>query len=129
MRGFDEFWKAYPRKVSKPAANKAWWRLKPDAELQVKILSALAIQRRQDDWRKDGGKFVPHPATYLNNTRWEDELPGRPQRVVGTGDGAASEWFRLAGFEHIAEAQNARCHVGNYREFRDGKRIESEAHA
>lgn len=38
-------------------------------------------------------------------------------------------WWRVAGFEHIAEAQNERCHVGNYREFRDGKRIPQEAHA
>lgn len=38
-------------------------------------------------------------------------------------------WLAQAGFEHIAEAQNARCHIGNYREFRNGKRIVEEAHA
>lgn len=41
--------------------------------------------------------------------------------TINAGGGA--EWLAAAGFEHIAEAQNARCHIGNYREFRDGKRI------
>ncbi|MGJ7490213.1 hypothetical protein [Variovorax sp. ZT4R33] len=46
--------------------------------------------------------------------------------AVNTGD---KTWLVEAGFTHIAEAQNARCHIGNYREFRDGKRIPSEVTA
>jgi hypothetical protein len=38
-------------------------------------------------------------------------------------------WWRVAGFEHIAEAQNERCHVGNFHEFRNGKRVPQEATA
>jgi len=42
-------------------------------------------------------------------------------------DGVA--WWKAAGFTHIAEAQNERCHLGNFREFRDGKRVPQEATA
>jgi hypothetical protein len=47
--------------------------------------------------------------------------------AVAGGADDASAWFRAAGFEHPAEAENARCHIGNYREFREGKRIAEEA--
>lgn len=70
--GFTEFWQAYPRKVGKGAAEKAWSKLKPDLQI---VLSALAWQSRQDGWTKDQGAFIPHPATYLNQRRWEDEKP------------------------------------------------------
>lgn len=70
--GFTEFWQAYPRKVGKGAAEKAWSKLKPDLQA---VLSALAWQSRQDGWTKDQGAFIPHPATYLNQRRWEDEKP------------------------------------------------------
>ena len=70
--GFTEFWQAYPRKVGKGAAEKAWVKLKPNLQT---VLSALAWQSRQDGWTKDQGAFIPHPATYLNQRRWEDEKP------------------------------------------------------
>lgn len=117
LQGFLVFYAAYPRKVNRPAAFKAWKRLKPDEALQAQILAAVALQRKHPDWTKENRKFVPHPASYLNGRRWEDEILGASPPVGQT------DWFREAGFTHVAEAQNARCHIGNYREFRDGKRI------
>jgi len=38
-------------------------------------------------------------------------------------------WWQIAGFDHPGEAANARCHIGNYREFRDGKRVPDEVAA
>lgn len=70
--GFTEFWQSYPRKVGKGAAQKAWDRLKPDLSA---VLAALDWQTKQDAWTKDGGQFIPHPGTYLNQKRWEDEKP------------------------------------------------------
>lgn len=75
--GFSEFWQDYPRKVGKGAARKAWRRLKPPLGA---ILVALAWQRRSPDWQKDGGQYIPHPATYLNETRWEDEPPATAKK-------------------------------------------------
>lgn len=67
---FSRFWAAYPRKTAKGAAWKAW---PPAAAHLEAILAALEWQRASDDWQRDGGAFVPHPATWLNARRWEDE--------------------------------------------------------
>jgi len=71
--GFEAFWTAYPRKVAKDHASKAYARLKPDETLQRRILAALAAQVASEQWTRDGGRFVPHAATWLNGRRWEDE--------------------------------------------------------
>lgn len=71
--GFDAFWATYPRKVAKSEAAKAYARLRPDAATQAVLLAALAKQAESPEWRKDSGRFIPHPATWLNGRRWEDE--------------------------------------------------------
>lgn len=69
---FDQFWQAYPKKVGKQAARKAFHRAKAPVET---LLRAIARQKRSDQWSRDGGRFIPNPATWLNQGRWEDELP------------------------------------------------------
>lgn len=70
---FDEFWKAYPKKKAKEAARKAWAKLKPDETLGKTIIQAVLESAKAQDWLKENGKYIPHPATYLNGKRWEDE--------------------------------------------------------
>lgn len=70
---FEVFWKAYPRKVSKDAARKAFAKRKPTEELLNNMLGAIAKQRLSDQWVKDGGQYIPHPSTWLNNGSWMDE--------------------------------------------------------
>lgn len=70
---FAEFWTHYPRKVGKDAAWKSWLKLKPSPDLLQLMLSVLAWQKQQDSWVKDGGQYIPHPATWLNQGRWQDE--------------------------------------------------------
>lgn len=72
--GFAEWWSAYPKKVSKGAALKAWTKLKPDQVVLAQMLDALRWQVRQPSWTKDGGAFIPHPATWLGQGRWQDEV-------------------------------------------------------
>ena len=71
--GFDQFWKAYPRKVGKGAARKAWSRIRPTQELLQEILNSLAEQKYSDTWVRDAGRYIPHPTTWLNQERWADE--------------------------------------------------------
>lgn len=74
VNSFEEFWKAYPKKVAKQSALKVWEKLKPDEELTATILSAIEKQKRSATWKKDNGQYIPHPATWLNGKRWEDEI-------------------------------------------------------
>ena len=70
---FHTFWDAYPKKAAKPQAVKAFNKIKPDDLLIQKILSAIEKQKQSPEWTKDNGRFIPYPATWLNNCRWEDE--------------------------------------------------------
>jgi hypothetical protein len=67
---FLAFWQAYPRKTAKGAAAKAWDKARPPLP---DVLKALDWQCTSEQWTKDGGQFIPLPATYLNQRRWEDE--------------------------------------------------------
>lgn len=69
---FERFWASYPRKVGKGAAWRVWVRLAPDEALTSRMIAAVAVQAQTRQWRKDGGQFVPHPSTWLNQERWED---------------------------------------------------------
>lgn len=71
--GFDEFWTQYPRKEGKAKAETAWKRLKPDEVTRAEIMAALARSKTTPQWSEDGGRFIPHAATWLNGRRWEDE--------------------------------------------------------
>lgn len=76
--GWEAFWAAYPRKVAKRAAFKAWTRLQPGADLIERIVADVKLRAESYDWTRDQRRFVPHPATYLNGERWEDDPPLPP---------------------------------------------------
>ena len=70
---FEEFWFVYPRKVGKGDARKAWRRIAPNAVLTEQICEAVMRATESSQWRKEHGKYVPHPATWLRREGWEDE--------------------------------------------------------
>jgi hypothetical protein len=80
-KGYSEefllFWQAYPNKTGKGAAQESWDKKKPELN---DVLVALEWQKRSQKWI-DG--FVPNPATYLNQKRWDDEKtqPGKVKRT------------------------------------------------
>lgn len=78
---FDQFWAAYPRKQAKEKAWKAWKKLDPDEALCRRMAEALERHRRSQQWQRDGGAYIPYPASWLNGHRWEDEtdLPVPPE--------------------------------------------------
>ena len=75
---FETFWTAYPKKRSKGAAEKAWAKIKPNEQLTGEILSALERAKTSADWQKDGGQYIPYPATWLNAKGWEDDYTPAP---------------------------------------------------
>ncbi|VVO22968.1 hypothetical protein [Pseudomonas fluorescens] len=74
LDGFDQFYRMYPRKHKRADAEKAWGKLAPNSELQTTMVIALGHHCLQPEWRKDGGQFIPLPASWINGRRWEDEL-------------------------------------------------------
>lgn len=84
---FTSFWTTYPKKVAKPAAEKAFNSVKAGPML-VNILADIESRKATDDWQKDGGKYIPNPATYLNNRRWEDKTATGIHQSPVAWDGA-----------------------------------------
>jgi hypothetical protein len=70
--GFADFWQAYPRKVGKGAALKAYRKAAAECEA---IKRALEWQADSADHLKRETKFIPYPATWLSQRRWEDPVP------------------------------------------------------
>ena len=65
---FNRFYKAYPKSVARPAAEKAWLKLNPDAALYEVIMRDIEHRFIAEEF-----KLIPYPATYLNQRRFEDE--------------------------------------------------------
>jgi hypothetical protein len=71
---FDLFWKAYPRKMSRKVAQISFNRIAWTNELWEKVLQAIENQKKSEQWSQGGGIYIPFPATWLNQERWEDEF-------------------------------------------------------
>lgn len=71
---FDTFWKVYPKKQGIDAAKKAFVKRRVGKQLLQEMLATLEQQKKTDQWKKDGGQFIPNPATWLNEGRWQDEV-------------------------------------------------------
>ncbi len=73
LSGFEEFWRAYParRKVAKHTCREKWRAQKLEA-IAPRIVGAVRILANSEDWKKENGQYVPMPATFINQRRWED---------------------------------------------------------
>jgi hypothetical protein len=102
---FLEFWGLYPRKEAKKDALKAWRQVHPENGTLEAILANVGTRKQSDDWMKDGGRYVPLPASYLRGQRWED------QAVVSRGVSSAplSAKELNAAKAHYAKL-GSRCH-------------------
>jgi hypothetical protein len=66
---FEKFWQRYPKKVKKKTAKDIWMRKKPDLDT---LLADIENRTSNDSQWQDG--FIPHPTTYLNGERWNDDI-------------------------------------------------------
>jgi hypothetical protein len=92
--GFDTFWSIYPKRVGKGDARKSWAKIIKSQQRVDTILAAVERQRTSKQWMRDGGRFIPNPATWLNQQRWDDDPdPDVPQlsdqtiRILSAGRG------------------------------------------
>lgn len=84
---FDRFWAVYPKKVGKGAARKSFAK----AVLKCSVddmITAVEKQKQSIQWTKDDGQFIPNPATWLNQERWDDRLDEKGSAPGGVAAGS-----------------------------------------
>ena len=74
LAGFEAWYAVYPRKLNRPAAERAWIKLAPSSALQAAMLAAVETQKRLPAWTEKNGQYIPHPASWLHGRRWEDQV-------------------------------------------------------
>lgn len=100
-----KFWERFPKRVAKKDARLAWAKLQPSGDVVEKILDALAWQSQQEQWVRDGGRYVPYPASWLRAERFNDEQPTN-------GNGKHAPRFTEWECPHIDEhASRATCEI------------------
>lgn len=80
---FENFWDKYPGGGSRARAAAAWDALKPDDALIAEMARALKRQKASRMWQEGIG--IPHASTWLNQRRWTDKLPERPEAPPPSG--------------------------------------------
>ena len=87
---FNKFWQLYPRKQSKASALKSWNKVKP---LEYdKIFESLPVFIKSEQWTKSNGEFIPYPATWLNQQRWNDEVSKSSKPCISEGKKIDGGW-------------------------------------
>lgn len=71
---FIRFWKSYPRKEAKVKAWEEWKKINPSQTLVLEMIEKIEKFKLSRQWTKDRGEFIPLPATWLHQRRWEDEV-------------------------------------------------------
>lgn len=76
MADFEEWWPHYPdrRRQGKGEARDEWMKKKPPADDQTRRIDVLERQKQTRDWTKDNGDFIPAPAKYIKQERWNDTV-------------------------------------------------------
>ncbi len=95
---FEDFWKAYPRKVGKGAARKAYAKALRFTDHDT-IMGALSDQRPAMEAKES--QYIPHASTWLNQERWEDE-PEEPASVDQRSDSKSDAAARQIAFAAAA---------------------------
>ena len=108
---FSEFWKAYPRKVGKVAAHKAfmkaWKDLEADGGQPGDILTGVALLAA--DPNKPSKEFLPHPSTWLNEGRWDDEPYPEREKTKEELEAIRAEQYKRRREIELAEAAQRRA--------------------
>lgn len=75
-KAFEAFWNAYPRKSGKLAAQEKYRNALETGVTARFLLEALNKQKASKQWLEADGKFIPNPAKWLEEGRWNDVIGG-----------------------------------------------------
>ncbi|MDI1461024.1 hypothetical protein QEZ54_08615 [Catellatospora sp. KI3] len=107
---FDRFWAAYPKRVGKADARRAWDKIAKAEDADFDAIIAGAERYRDDGARRRGGdQYTAHPGTWLRAERWLDELtPADRTPALSTADQKVRAGLAVAAMFAEREAQQAR---------------------
>lgn len=86
---FDLFWAAYPKKVGRSDAMRAFAKVR-GVDVQT-MIAAVEAQKKSRQWQKEDGQYIPNPSTWLNQGRWQDEVMPDTRANAGA-NGALGEF-------------------------------------
>ena len=112
---FDTFWAAYPNRKAKADARKAWTqteKIRPPIEA---IIGAIESAKQSNQWRKDGGEYIPLPASWLRGERWEDEHEIVIERPIVKSGWKMSDAGTIAHGNELGVFARAGESMSNYR--------------
>ena len=96
---FEKFYKNYPKKKGKERAYRWFKTHKPNEELVDKMIEATNQQKETFDWKKQNGKYIPHPATWLNGGNWENEI--RPEEIAQVSENSVARFLAIELYEKL----------------------------
>ena len=109
-RAFEAFWEVYPehkKKFSKKADSRAAW----DAHKAAGTLPDLAflfrrlwLQAGSLSWTNEGGRYVPKPHVWLQESRWARDMAKEPKNRIETMERFVQERLRAAGVEQAKKS-------------------------
>jgi hypothetical protein len=88
LSDFESFWSIYPKKVGKLKALEAWNKQNGTRPPITTIVLKIEESKKSDQWNRDGGQYIPNPATWINQGRWFDEC-----KVEIKKQSKAPTWF------------------------------------
>lgn len=71
---FLEFWAVYPKKVGKGDAYRKWKATVKSEKTKEQVIHSVETHKRSDRWLEEGGKYIPNPATFLHQRRFDDDV-------------------------------------------------------
>ena len=74
VKWFESFWELYPKKVQKKDTHNKFMKKVTDINTFNSIMKDIESRLDSTEWKKEKGQFIPHPTTYLNQERWNDEF-------------------------------------------------------
>lgn len=96
---FETIWNLYQKKGVKQTAKKAFDKLRQD---EIELIQTHIPKYIECHQLADKVDFIPHLSTYLNQKRWNDELPYSPKKLkdnLATPQIVHRKMFNIADYE------------------------------
>ena len=105
---FEKFWKAYPRKIGKEKCKNWFKSHKPKEDLVKQMIEAVEQQKKSKQWSDP--QYIPHPYTWLNQGRWEDELTPTKDSTFQSAPKNPIQWEEAKGSSFEEDLELCRNH-------------------